>query len=63
MLTVCQILGTNYFYKVFKMITMFRGATSSLIYAKSLAADSNRDQLAAVTLMSTDVDRIGKFSS
>jgi hypothetical protein len=42
------------------MITMFRGATSSLIYTKSLSADSNLGQLAAVTLMSTDVDRIGK---
>lgn len=38
---------------------MFRGATASLIYAKSLAADENHNQMAAVTLMSTDVDRIG----
>jgi len=41
------------------MITVVRGSTAALIYAKALSADANHNQLAAVTLMSTDVDRIG----
>jgi hypothetical protein len=46
-------------YKVFRMNTMFRGAVASMIYGKALVADSNHNNMAAVTLMSTDVDRIG----
>lgn len=38
---------------------MFRGAVASMIYGKALVADSNHNNMAAVTLMSTDVDRIG----
>lgn len=56
---VLQLLSTNYMYKVFRMNTMFRGAVASMIYGKTLVADSNHNNMAAVTLMSTDVDRIG----
>jgi hypothetical protein len=58
-------MNANYLYLVFKMITIFRGATASLIYTKSLSSDANHNQMAAVTLMSTDVDRISTqtFSS
>ncbi|KAF2396774.1 P-loop containing nucleoside triphosphate hydrolase protein [Trichodelitschia bisporula] len=48
----------KYYYNVFRMITMFRGATASLIYTKALSADMDHGNLAAVTLMSTDIDRI-----
>ena len=54
-----KIAQANYMYKVFRMITMFRGSTASLIYSKSLRADEHHNHMAAVTLMSTDVDRIG----
>ncbi|TLD36942.1 P-loop containing nucleoside triphosphate hydrolase protein [Venturia nashicola] len=56
--TGTALLSTSYMYKVFRMNTMFRGAVASLIYAKALVADSNHNNMAAVTLMSTDVDRI-----
>ncbi|KAF2671106.1 P-loop containing nucleoside triphosphate hydrolase protein [Microthyrium microscopicum] len=56
--TGTAILNANYLYKVFRMITMFRGSTASLIYLKALSADANHNQMAAVTLMSTDIDRI-----
>jgi ATP-binding cassette subfamily C (CFTR/MRP) protein 1 len=58
-INILQVLNTNYLYKVFRMITTFRGSTASLIYGKSLSADANHNQMAAITLMSTDVDRIG----
>ena len=57
-----QLLSTNYMYKVFRMNTMFRGAVASMIYGKALVADSNHNNMAAVTLMSTDVDRIGTMT-
>lgn len=38
---------------------MFRGSTAALVYTKALSADADHNQLAAVTLMSTDIDRIG----
>ena len=42
-----------------RFVTMFRGATVSLIYSRALGVpDSLYDESAAVTLMSTDVDRI-----
>ncbi|KAF2427512.1 ABC transporter [Tothia fuscella] len=44
--------------KVFRIITSFRGATCSLIFAKSLLKKAGHSDLAAVTLMSTDVDRM-----
>ena len=37
---------------------MFRGATASLIYHKSLSVQQKQNELAAVTLMSTDIDRV-----
>lgn len=41
------------------MVTSFRGALVSLVYARSLELQSGvHDELAAITLMSSDVDRI-----
>jgi ATP-binding cassette subfamily C (CFTR/MRP) protein 1 len=37
---------------------MFRGAAASLIYARSLEINCKYNELVAVTLMSTDVDRV-----
>ncbi|KAE9991950.1 hypothetical protein EG327_010517 [Venturia inaequalis] len=56
--TGTALLSTNYMYKAYRMNTMFRGAVASMIYGKALVADSNHNNMAAVTLMSTDVDRI-----
>jgi hypothetical protein len=56
---IYQVLQANYLYKVFRMITTFRGSTASLIYGRALSSDANHNQMAAITLMSTDVDRIG----
>jgi ATP-binding cassette subfamily C (CFTR/MRP) protein 1 len=40
-------------------MTMFRGSLIGLIYSHSLElADSSHDELAAITLMSTDIDII-----
>ncbi|RAK74447.1 putative multidrug resistance protein [Aspergillus fijiensis CBS 313.89] len=48
----------HYQHRLYRMITMFRGAMVSQIYAKTLALARAPDESAAVTLMSTDVDRI-----
>ena len=40
------------------MITSFRGALVALIYEQTLRLGSEQDEMAAVTLMSTDVDRL-----
>lgn len=41
------------------MVTSFRGAMVSLIYARSLELQSGvHDELTAITLMSTDLDRL-----
>jgi hypothetical protein len=43
---------------LFALTTSFRGATSALIYSKSLVKDAGYNEMAAVTLMSTDIDRM-----
>jgi ATP-binding cassette, subfamily C (CFTR/MRP), member 1 len=40
------------------MGTMFRGATASAIYTAALLSSSDYNQMTAVTLMSTDIDRL-----
>ncbi|RAL17389.1 P-loop containing nucleoside triphosphate hydrolase protein [Aspergillus homomorphus CBS 101889] len=53
------ISTVHYKHQLFRMITMFRGAAVALIYDHTLVlADGTRDDSAAVTLMSTDVDII-----
>jgi ATP-binding cassette subfamily C (CFTR/MRP) protein 1 len=44
--------------QLFALTTSFRGATSALIYSKSLVKEAGYNELAAVTLMSTDIDRM-----
>lgn len=39
-------------------MTIFRGATAAIIYEKSLHTSADYDEMKALTLMSTDVDRI-----
>ncbi|KAF3026419.1 hypothetical protein E8E14_010909 [Neopestalotiopsis sp. 37M] len=49
----------NYNQNLYRFVTMFRGATVSLIYEHALAISSEAyDESGALTLMSTDVDRI-----
>jgi len=46
---------------LYRMITKLRGALTRLIYTKALEArDGAYDDSAAVTLMSTDIDRIAE---
>lgn len=53
---ISYLLSSHYLYRV---ITMFRGATVSLIYNHTLSLqDGDYDVSAAVTLMSNDVDQI-----
>ena len=40
------------------MVTIFRGATAAIIYEKSLHTSAEYNEMKAMTLMSTDVDRI-----
>ena len=57
-LAICRL---QYNQRVNRFTTMFRGATVSLIYQRSLAIkDGLYDEASAVTLMSTDVDRIAE---
>jgi ATP-binding cassette subfamily C (CFTR/MRP) protein 1 len=57
--TGIAITGLHSNQNLFRFITMFRGATVSLIYTQSLLLDPGSVQKsAAVSLMSTDVDRI-----
>jgi ATP-binding cassette subfamily C (CFTR/MRP) protein 1 len=53
-----QFANVKFTQRVFRIITTFRGATCSLIFAKSLCKKAGHSDLAAVTLMSTDVDRM-----
>jgi ATP-binding cassette subfamily C (CFTR/MRP) protein 1 len=39
-------------------VTIFRGATVAIIYQKSLQTSADYNEMKAMTLMSTDVDRI-----
>ena len=54
-----QISTVHYKHQLYRMITMFRGAVVGLIYNRTLVLQSDVwDESSAVTLMSTDVDRI-----
>jgi ATP-binding cassette, subfamily C (CFTR/MRP), member 1 len=53
-----QVFGVAYQQQVNRMGTMFRGATASIIFDKSLTAVAKGSDMPAVTLMSTDVDRM-----
>lgn len=53
------ITKLHYDYRFYRFLTMFRGASVSLIYDRTLELqDGLYDESAAVTLMSTDIDRI-----
>ncbi|PYI35212.1 P-loop containing nucleoside triphosphate hydrolase protein [Aspergillus indologenus CBS 114.80] len=55
------ISTVHYKHQLFRMITMFRGAAVALVYDHTMVlADGPRDDSAAVTLMSTDVDMIAR---
>ncbi|GAA89080.1 hypothetical protein AKAW_07194 [Aspergillus luchuensis IFO 4308] len=55
------ISTVHYKHQLFRMITMFRGATVALIYDHTMVLpDGTRDESAAVTLMSTDIDMIAR---
>ncbi|GKZ84302.1 hypothetical protein AnigIFM56816_009624 [Aspergillus niger] len=55
------ISTVHYKHQLFRMITMFRGATVALIYDHTMILpDGTRDETAAVTLMSTDIDMIAR---
>lgn len=46
-------------HKLYRTVTMFRGATVSLIYSRALQIqDGLYDESASITLMSTDTDRV-----
>lgn len=54
------ISSAVYYHQVYRTITMVRGSLTAAIFAKTLILPSNTaDEAAAVTLMSTDVQRIG----
>ena len=49
-----------YMHQLYRSITMLRGGLVGLIFNKSLLLrDGLYDETAAITLMSTDIDRIG----
>lgn len=48
----------TFFQLLFRLTTSFRGATAALIYSKALVKQAGYNELAAVTLMSTDIDRM-----
>ncbi|OKL59747.1 hypothetical protein UA08_04922 [Talaromyces atroroseus] len=54
------ISNLHYNHTVYRFLTMFRGAVSSLIYGRALHIPDGRldDRSAAITLMTTDIDRI-----
>jgi ATP-binding cassette, subfamily C (CFTR/MRP), member 1 len=54
------ISNLHYNHMVYRFITMFRGAVSSLIYGHALHIPDGGldDRSAAITLMTTDIDRI-----
>ncbi|RAH71082.1 P-loop containing nucleoside triphosphate hydrolase protein [Aspergillus aculeatinus CBS 121060] len=55
------ISTVHYKHQLFRMITMFRGAAVALVYDHTMVlTDGPRDDSAAVTLMSTDVDMIAR---
>ncbi|PYH31531.1 uncharacterized protein BO87DRAFT_418037 [Aspergillus neoniger CBS 115656] len=55
------ISTVHYKHQLFRMITMFRGAAVALVYDHTMdLPDGTRDESAAVTLMSTDIDMIAR---
>jgi ATP-binding cassette, subfamily C (CFTR/MRP), member 1 len=48
----------QYYLKVYRTTTAFRGAMISMIYSKSLSIQSDFQEAAPVTLMSTDIDQV-----
>ncbi|KAE9378324.1 putative multidrug resistance protein [Stipitochalara longipes BDJ] len=53
------IFTAQYQHRLYRSVTMFRGAIVSLIYAKTLKMRAGGlDESAALTLMSTDIDRL-----
>ncbi|KAL3417152.1 ABC multidrug transporter [Phlyctema vagabunda] len=53
------ISTVHYKHEMFRIITMFRGSMVHMIYSKTLRLRADEyDESAAITLMSTDVDRI-----
>jgi hypothetical protein len=54
-----QVSSLHSNHNLFRFITMFRGAAVSLVYNRTLSIQEGEcDESEAVTLMSTDVDRI-----
>jgi ATP-binding cassette subfamily C (CFTR/MRP) protein 1 len=43
---------------LYRIIAAFRGSTAALVYDKALSRQAGYNELAAVTLMSTDIDRM-----
>ena len=52
------ISTAHYEHLLYRMITCFRGSLVALIYEQTLRLGADQDELAAVTLMSTDIDRL-----
>ncbi|MCJ1309562.1 hypothetical protein MMC25_003222 [Agyrium rufum] len=53
------ISTVHYQHRVYRMVTMFRGAVATLIYEKTLTLPAGAyEEAAAVTLMSTDIDSL-----
>jgi ATP-binding cassette subfamily C (CFTR/MRP) protein 1 len=57
-LTIFKTSTSTFYRMLFRTTSAFRGATSALIYEKSLSRVSGYNELAAVTLMSTDIERL-----
>lgn len=54
-----QISFSIYQHKTYRLVTLYRGSLVSLIFDKTLSANSSTlDNAEAITLMSADVDRI-----
>lgn len=55
-----QVSYAVYTHKVFRLITMIRGSLVTLIFDKTLRMSTSAiSDATAVTLMSTDIERIG----
>jgi hypothetical protein len=54
-----QVSTAHYQHRLYRMVTCFRGGTVSLIYNRTLQLKADKyDELAALTLVSTDLDRL-----
>ena len=54
-----QILNGISQHKTYRLITMIRGGLVTLVFGKTMELDAVADKSATLTLMSTDVERIG----